>query len=346
MPLLDRLPPWAGLGVVVALLALVVGPQLGRLEFFDGVEHFNLATVQEMRRAEAEGKPVAWMLPTLQGEARVVKPPLAAWVAATLVRPGDVAAISTPGRADRDAAVGHFAFLARIPTLACSALLLAGAFVLGWAVTGSARVGAVAAAMCGGTAIFFQQGRRATTDVQLALWVTWANALLAAGVFRGRAVLGFVVGGLALGLASMAKGPHIAVLMTLVPLGVHAAAGRWAFGPAGRRSPRDRRVVVAVLAGVVLAVAVGLWWYAYVAARVPGIWDIWYREVTRKDAQVGRNVMAADPWFAYAALFGLLLPWTGWLLVGAGWAVYSALCARRRRADSPAGPPPFAASEA
>ena len=67
-----------------------------------------------------------------------------------------------------------------------------------------------------------------------------------------------------------------------------------------------RRAIVPVLLGLLLALAIGLWWYGYVLWKVPGVSQTWLREVLRKDAQVGRNVMPPDPWYAYKSLFGLL----------------------------------------
>jgi 4-amino-4-deoxy-L-arabinose transferase-like glycosyltransferase len=326
---------------VCLLFAAAVLPSLGRLDFFDGVEHFNLATVQEMRRNEAAGRPVNWMLPTLQGEARVVKPPVTAWIAALLVSPADVAKLSNPDDAVRDRAMSDFVFRARLPTLACSCLMLLGVFVLGRSLAGGDwRVGAVAALACASTVLFFQQGRRATTDLQLAVWVTWTNALLAAAWFQRRVIIGYVGGGLAIGLASMAKGPHIALLMTVVPFAAFAllTRGRNAAteaGVASRPSRRDVRLCVA--AGVLAALVVGLWWYVHVAATVPGIGDTWYREVTRHNAQVGRNVMTPDPWYAYTSFLGLLLPWTGWVVLGAGYAMREYLVApSREQSKTPA----------
>lgn len=342
------LRPAAAAIAICVLFAAALLPSLGRLDFFDGVEHFNLATVQEMRRDEAAGTPASWMLPTLQGEARVVKPPLTAWLTAALVRPADVIALSTPDAEAREQAFSRFVFLARLPTLACSCLMLLGVFVLGRALAGGDwRVGAVSALACAGTVIFFQQGRRATTDLQLAVWVTWANACIAVGLFRGRPVVGWLGGGLAVGLASMAKGPHIALLMTVVPAAAFAVWQRLA-GRVAMRAPTDsapdidrggapglspdrptyRSTVILAIAGIAIAAAVGLWWYGYVLATVPGIRETWWREATRRGAQVGRNVMQPDPWYTYVGLLALLLPWTGWATLGGAWSM-------RRTSQSP-----------
>jgi 4-amino-4-deoxy-L-arabinose transferase-like glycosyltransferase len=318
-----------GLGAILGvclMFAAAVGPSLGRLDFFDGVEHFNLATVQEMRRNEADGRAVNWMLPTLQNQPRIVKPPLAAWITSLLVMPTDATAISTPDDIKRQQAISHLTVLGRLPTLVCACLMLLGIYVLGSALTdGDWRIGATAALICAGTILFFIQGRRATTDLQLALWVTWTNACLALVVYRQRIWLGSIGAGIALGLASMAKGPHIALLMTLVPFGIALLiVGRGRSGADSAThvpSTRRPRLLPAILVGALLAILIGGWWYAYVFKTVPDIAEIWRREVLRKDAQIGRNKMDADPWYAYVAFFGLLLPWTVWVLLGAYWVI-------------------------
>lgn len=338
-----------------AAYAAAVLPTLHRLEFFDGVEHFNLATVQEMRRNELHGQPVNWLLPTLEGEPRVVKPPLAAWVTAALVPPDAVRGLSDTEPAAQAAAFDRFVFRSRLPTLACACLLLVSTYELGRVLAGDWRVGALSVLICVGSLLFLQQGRRATTDLQLTLWVSWANALFAGAVFERRYWRGLVGGGIALGLAMMAKGPHIALLLTVAPLAAMPPLARWA-APAlarvrGRLQPQGSDVVipehrqatampasagsdrpdrsgvgrrgwvVPAAVGLLVAAAIGLWWYAYVRWTVPGVSQTWFREVLRNDAQVGRNVMPPDPWYAYKSLFGLLLPWTAWVVLGAGHVV-------------------------
>lgn len=92
--------------------------------------------------------------------------------------------------------------------------------------------------------------------------------------------------------------------------------------------------ILPALVGIAVAAAVGFWWYAYVLRGIPGVWTTWVREITRTDAQIGRNVMAPDKWSAYGSLFGLLLPWTAWVVIGAGHTVRDAA----RRASHAASP--------
>src|SRR5687767_10938072 len=65
-------------GVVVACFALIA-PTLTWLEFSSGSENLNVATAMEILREDR------WLLPTLDGEPRVAKPPLTAWITAAAI---------------------------------------------------------------------------------------------------------------------------------------------------------------------------------------------------------------------------------------------------------------------
>src|SRR5579862_8250662 len=76
--------PWYGWLLPVAIAALffaAIAPTLPLLPYYTGTERISVATALEMRR---DGH---YLLPTLNGRPRIVKPPLAAWLtAATLTR--------------------------------------------------------------------------------------------------------------------------------------------------------------------------------------------------------------------------------------------------------------------
>ena len=329
------------------IFVLAVLPYLHRLEFFDGVEHFTLATVQEMKRDGGN-----WLLPTLEGEPRVVKPPMTAWITAALVPPTTVQALSDRDPAARTAAFNRFVFFARLPTLLCTVLMLLGVCRLGRAVAG-ASTGTIATMVCASFLLFLFQSRRATTDLQLACWVTWTNALLATAIFQHRPRLGLIGAGVALGLASMAKGPHIALLMTVAPvivflflkrlLSAKAQADGLANEAARTLAPSRKKseLFIPILLGALLALVIGLWWYVYVYFKVPGVIDIWRREVFRKDVNIGRNILKPDPWYAYNAIFSLLLPWTAWVIVGAWHAIKAKDEGGRMKDEKGKAPSPF-----
>src|SRR5438067_12734949 len=99
---------------------LAIAPTLPWQEFSSGPENLVLATAMEMRR----GGP--WLVPTLQGEARLAKPPLAAWITAASISPGTMRQIDTLDRNYREHGFFMLAIEARWPALLGVCLLLLG----------------------------------------------------------------------------------------------------------------------------------------------------------------------------------------------------------------------------
>ncbi len=327
----ERAVPGRLLAAIVAgVFFLATLPTLGRLEFFDGVEHINLATVQEMRRNAAVGEPVNWLLPTLEGEARTIKPPLTAWLSAVPVSTETVRKLAAPAAGDRAAAFEQFVRQCRVSAVLGAGLMLLAVYELGRMIGGGGlpegdrRVGWASVIVCASMLLFLRQGRRATTDIQLALWVSVCNAFLAAAIIENRRWVGFLGAGVALGLSSMSKGPHIALLQTAVPFTLFALwRHRAGLKERVEGTPNDREQggwLLPLLAGVALALIVGLWWYVYVWATVPAVWSMWLPELTRAQA----NRVPPSPWYEYLRLGRWLLPWTAWALVG-GWAAGGAI---------------------
>lgn len=305
---------WTPIILFAAAFAAVMLPTLGRLEFFDGVEHFNLATVQEMTRDGGN-----WLVPTLEGQPRVVKPPMAAWLTAVLVPSETINALSNHDATVRSAAFSRFVLYARIPTLVCAAVMLLGVYQLG-RVVADHRSGVYATLIAGSCLLFLYQGRRATTDLQLAVWVTWTNALLATVILQHRPRLLTAVG-VTLGLAMLAKGPHIALLMTVVPALAYVALATFQ-ARSNRAATIDYKPWIKPMAVALgISLVIGLSWYVYVLLKYHGVMDLWRREAFRKEVQIGRNTMRPDPWYGYNTFFILLLPWTAWVLAGAWRAV-------------------------
>src|SRR5579862_1722588 len=70
------------IAIVLALAFFIaLAPTLGMCEFSNSMENLVVATSMEMHRDNL------WLVPTLQGEMRVAKPPLAAWITAASIRP-------------------------------------------------------------------------------------------------------------------------------------------------------------------------------------------------------------------------------------------------------------------
>src|SRR5437764_10753335 len=150
---------------------LAIAPTLPWQEFSSGPENLVLATAMEMRR----GGP--WLVPTLQGEPRVAKPPLAAWITAASIRPGTLRDIDILDRDTRERGFFFLAIETRWPALLGACLLLLGVFELGRVMRDGA-LGLTACAVCASTYFLMRFARYSTTDIQLALWVTWGNVFL------------------------------------------------------------------------------------------------------------------------------------------------------------------------
>src|SRR5882762_8380635 len=94
---MPRILVWLG---IVVLFFGAVAPTLSWLEFSGGMENLNIATALELRRDH----PDSWLVPTLEGEPRVKKPPLTAWITAAAIHPQTVADLSSLEPAVRRAA--------------------------------------------------------------------------------------------------------------------------------------------------------------------------------------------------------------------------------------------------
>src|SRR5690349_7616873 len=113
------------LAIYLAAFFLALAPTLPLMQFFRTPENLVIGTALEMQR---DGH---WLLPTLEGEPRTVKPPLATWITALSIQPATVTAMSRPNMAERESAFKWLAWEARWPWLAASCLLLVAAFELG-----------------------------------------------------------------------------------------------------------------------------------------------------------------------------------------------------------------------
>ena len=276
---------------MAALIAAVVfgaiAPTLTWCDFSGGMENFNLETALEMSR---DGH---WLVPTLDGQVRTRKPPLAEWTTAL--------GMLTPG---------PLAWRARWPSLLCAALTILAVYELG-RLTGGTTLGLVAACFLGSSFLFLKFAREASYDTQLMLWVTLTNVCLSWAILRGRWWTGCAGAGIALGLALMTKGPPGILQTVLPPLGL-LAFERWRHrGQPDRRSPAP---LGPVLLGIGLMLAISLPWVSLVVARYPGRLAEWWNEVTLgTEARFERRQTV---YFAYLAFVLWVAPWTVWFVGG------------------------------
>jgi len=309
--------------VIAALFFAAIAPTLRWLEFSGGSENLVVATALEIRR---DGTWQRWIEPTLQGEPRIAKPPLAAWVAAASIRADTLRALDSPDESARADAYRDLAWQVRWPALLCACLGLLAVCGLGRVVAGG-DAGVLAALICGSTIFFLRYGRGATVDVHLFLWVAVANYCLARALLEGRWWGGCIGAGAALGLALMSKGP-VALLQTVVPVALWAV---WHRRPRRIREewPVPGRASLAwpIVTGVVVMLAVAVPWYALVAVRSGGnVFARWKVEVLR----AGATDMPAGSVLNYLLFLPEFLPWAFFAAAG---AIAAVRYARKQKSD-------------
>jgi 4-amino-4-deoxy-L-arabinose transferase-like glycosyltransferase len=273
------------------------------MEFSSTMENLVVATALEIHRTGH------WLIPELEGEARVAKPPLAAWIAAATIRPSTFRDLDSPDATMRTSAYYRLAWDVRWPALASSCLMLIAIFEFGRNVAG-AKYGLIAMVVAATSIYFLRFGRQMTTDVQLALWVSVADAAIARLALRRVTWAASIVAGLALALALMSKGP-VALLMAVapvLPLLWRRAVTRW----------------LPLIAAMFLAIVAGGAWYALVAARM-NVWSRWAVELSRSG-----TLNHAGNALSYASILPYMLPWTPGFLLGLAWMIVEA----KRRAVS------------
>jgi 4-amino-4-deoxy-L-arabinose transferase-like glycosyltransferase len=198
--------PWFSIAAILLLGMPALFYAIEAKEVCEVIEERVAVTSREMWRAGE------WVLPTMNGEPRLQKPPLAYWLPHALA--------AARGSFDELTLRLPFAFAA-----------LAAAFVtfgIGCLVLG-ARTGLLAGAVLLSTPLFLRGAHTATADILLLLWTASAWLFLlrarlraAGGARAGWEPLAFYA---CLGLGALTKGPLILVF-TVLPLLVEACAAR------------------------------------------------------------------------------------------------------------------------
>jgi 4-amino-4-deoxy-L-arabinose transferase-like glycosyltransferase len=294
---------WFPAILLIAAVFVWIAPTLRWMEFTNAPENLNVATALEMRR----GGP--WLVPNLQGEVRAAKPPLAAWITAAFIRPKTMSALSSPDPAVRDRAFTQLEWQTRWPALLSACLMLLATFLLGRAIGGD-MLGLLSVAICATTLMFLRFARIASTDTQLALWVTAGNWLLAEAVIRRRIWLGFIGAGVALALAFMSKGP-VCLLQSIWPVALFALWRGWRARSDEPITPKRARAIAAMVIGVLVFLLLAAPWFIYVA-RHYNVAELWFSEVTRIHA---REAPSSPP-YIYLVIFAYMLPWLVFFVVG------------------------------
>ena len=305
-------PAWWGVAVG-SLVFVCIAPTLAWFEFANGSEILNVTTAMEIRRTGN------WLMPTLQGEPRIQKPPLTAWITAASVRESTLRLMSSADAGERAAGERQLGWDARWAALLAACGMVAAAGMLG-TIIGGPTLGVTSAVVCGTTLLFLRFARLATTDIHLALWVNVANVFLALAVLRGRWWVGCVLGGAALGLAFMSKGP-VALVQSVAAVAAFIAWERW-----GAREDRAHvetkvvrrggfgRVALPAIVGTIVMLAIAIPWFAYVLRKTANdnLGNVWLSEVSR----VGATDLEPDPWFNYVSVIPFFFPWVVYLISG------------------------------
>lgn len=234
------------------------------------------------RVAEAMLASGDYVVPRLDGEVRLQKPPLYYWLAS----------------ASAGLCGGPSPSTTRLPSALAALALLA--LTMAWA----RSIGGPAHALLAGAALiammqFHSSGRRGDAEMTLALASTaalWTGRRLLDAPSRGRSVA-FAA---CLALAFLAKATAAFVTVLLPLLAFAAAEGQL-------RRLRERRFLLAVL----VAAAAGFAWYGAIVARVPGALDSLLGDAVLPvgiDAHGDGATHYRPPWYFASKLFGIAFP--------------------------------------
>ncbi|WP_353248977.1 glycosyltransferase family 39 protein [Salinisphaera sp. T31B1] len=245
-----------------------------------------------------------WLVPRLNGEYRLTKPPLSYWLVAGTARLTGHTQVG-PG-------------VARLPSLAAMIGIALLVFWLGLRLF-DGPTAVVATLMCVGSLASFKYGHSARPDT---LYAFWSTAILAAWVggqqarVSRQAAWAWSLWGL-FALASLTKGPQAPAILLLGVL-VHALA-------AGQR-PRLLLRQLRPLRGIALVLLVTLPWYLLLRHAIGS--------QTLADSQLSGQLLTIDPWRIVTPFYLLHAPilWLPWSLL-----LPAAVIAAWRDARGPAG---------
>ena len=230
----------------------------------DIMESRNLVTAREMVETGE------WLVPTMNGELRLEKPPLPTWVSAVVesVSPDDIAA-------QRAVASLFGVMLVMFFYLLCRDVF---------------RVDPVIAVILLCSCYQFMLMARTVS------WDIYTHAFMLGGIYflvmavngRGRQWWRFCLAGLFAGLSVMSKGP-VSLFALFLPFLL-------AWGIFGRPSMRGKWLPVGVM--VLVTIVVGCWWYAYIQVFHADEWQAVMAKET--GSWLNRNVR---PWHYYWKFF-------------------------------------------
>lgn len=293
-----KLPPLPSAGdwsishrQALALIALFAFPLfLVCLGVGDSTAMMELFNIIPVREAYRDGH---WLLPTLGGYPRMVKPPLTVWIPAGL------------------AVLFHndSLWVLRLPSVILGLITCWATYAIGCVTSRDRRFGLFAALALAGMLVFVRQSRLASYDIYATAFTTLGFlGLLAAAEYRRLWWLWSILGGIALGLSVLSKGP-VPPMYVLIPYGI------WLL----RYHLRNPRAWLAILIALIVSIVSFSPWLFLVAARYHAqyggnAWAIWWRQFARYAAARGPQYKQTD-WY-YLAMLGWVFPWTPALIGG------------------------------
>ncbi len=197
---------WGFLALLTALGAIILFTELGRMDVVTDNEGQRATPPIEMVRTGN------YLIPTINGLDYLVKPPLLYWAIAGVYKATGVINEWT----------------CRIPTAVCSILAVLALYVFTRRAAGE-RTARWAAILLLSSPYFIERSRWAEIDVPLTLFVLLSVLALRAACLQRDMYLNLafaVLSGLALGAASMLKGPPAYLFVVTAWMGVQLAEGR------------------------------------------------------------------------------------------------------------------------
>ncbi|QNN22579.1 hypothetical protein HED60_09965 [Planctomycetales bacterium ZRK34] len=288
----DRWRLWSSLiiSVVVCLPPLLV--DLGAADVGSNRESITLLAARETWQASFDGKENAWLIPTVNSENQLTRPPMSVWL--TMASWWDL----DPQTVTTDTLIWR----ARMMSVLLAVLTLIGTYWAGMSI-GGVRVARLATMALGTTLLFAYQMRYAAPDSHLLAFVTlsiasglWAMRPLKPINWVGRRVSGWLLAGLALGAAIMTTGwsapifvlPPLVAAICLTPM---------------RRVGNTIGLIFAIILGLIASAP----WYLYVSDQVP--------EATRQlFGQVGKPEALFLLTWSHGRVLMMLSPWQIWLM--------------------------------
>jgi len=236
--------------------------------------------------------PNAWLMPTRNGNPRIVKPPMVIWV--------DM--LAWTGLTPETSTAQQLVARARMASVGMGLLTVAGVFWIG-CVIGDRKL-ALMSALAAGTCLFLQrQARIASYDMHMTGWATLAvaSSIWAMRPFKPtpgmtRMIVGWSLAGIALAGSYLSKGP-LALLVGAAPVlcTIYVIRDRWI------------RNLVGLALMLLLAGALTAPWYLYLMSVVRNVPDALVHEYRAERMEFQYP-------FYYLGLFGLVLPWSIWLI--------------------------------